>query len=81
MLRRHEQHLHAQFHKRITVSTEGGPVEVTLDIVADEFEPYATLGAWGELGEELAQVRVEANFSFTRASAAAWVEAGFAKPR
>ena len=81
VLRRHEQHLHAQFHKRITVSTEGGPVEVTLDIVADEFEPYATLGAWGELGEELAQVRVEANFSFTRASAAAWVEAGFAKPR
>ena len=42
VLRRHEQH-HAQFHKRITVSTEGGPVEVTLDIVADEFEPTPRL--------------------------------------
>lgn len=79
VLRRHEQHLHAQFHKRITVSTESGPVEVTLDIVADEFEPYAIIGAYDEFGEELAQQRVEANFKFSRASASAWVEGGFQK--
>ena len=81
VLRRHEQHLHAQFHKRITVSTEDGAIEVRLDIVPDEYEPYATLGAYDEFGEELAQQRVEASFKFNRATASAWVEGGFQKPR
>ena len=77
VLRRHEQHLHAMLHKRITVSTTHGPVEVTLDIVPDDYEPYAILSALDPFGEELAQVRVDAGFKLNRSSATKWVEGGF----
>jgi hypothetical protein len=36
VLRRHEQQLHAQLHKSTVVSSEGGELKVTLDIVPDE---------------------------------------------
>jgi len=78
--RRHEQQLHATLHKKITVSTQAGPVTVTLDIVPDEFEPYAVLGACDEAGEELASVRVEAGFKLSSASAHAWIEDEFRRP-
>ena len=81
VLRRHEQHLHAMLHKRITVSATDGPVEVTLDIVPDDYEPYAILSALDPFGEELAQVRVEAGFKLTRSSATKWVEGGFGAVR
>ncbi|MBL0285239.1 MAG: hypothetical protein IPQ01_15900 [Zoogloea sp.] len=77
VLRRHEQHLHAMLHKRITVSATDGPVEVTLDIVPDDYEPYAILSALDPFGEELAQVRVDAGFKLNRSSATKWVEGGF----
>ena len=77
VLRRHEQHLHAMLHKRITVSAADGPVEVTLDIVPDDYEPYAILSALDPFGEELAQVRVDAGFKLNRSSATKWVESGF----
>ena len=77
VLRRHEQHLHAMLHKRITVSAADGPVEVTLDIVPDDYEPYAILSALDPFGEELAQVRVDAGFKLNRSSATKWVEGGF----
>lgn len=77
VLRRHEQHLHAMLHKHITVSATAGPVEVTLDIVPDDYEPYAILSALDPFGEELARIRVEAGFKLNRASASAWVEGGF----
>ena len=77
VLRRHEQHLHAMLHKRITVSATHGPVEVTLDIVPDDYEPYAILSALDPFGEELAQVRVDAGFKLNRSSATKWVEGGF----
>ena len=80
VLRRHEQHLHAMLHKSITVSTVDGAVSVTLDIVPDDYEPYAILGARDALGEQLAEVRVEPGFKLTRASAAAWVDAEFRRP-
>src|SRR5215813_15223397 len=41
VLRRHEQQLHAQLHKRMSVESGEGSVEVTLDIVPDEDDPYA----------------------------------------
>ena len=81
VLRRHEQHLHAMLHKRITVSTTHGPVEVTLDIVPDDYEPYAILSALDPFGEELAQVRVDAGFKLNRSSATKWVEGGFGAVR
>jgi len=80
-VRRHEQQLHATLHQSITVSTKSEErVTVSLDIVPDEDNPHALLGAQGNDGEQLAQVRVAPSFKLNRASATAWVEGGFAKP-
>ena len=81
VLRRHEQQLHAQLHKSISVSVRGASFTVTLDIVPDEDDPYALLSAQDEFGEALAQVRVAPDFSLNRGSAAAWIEDEFRKPR
>jgi len=80
VLRRHEQQLHATLHKKLSVSTASGPISVTLDIVADEYDPYALLGAYDAAGEELARVRVDAGFKLTTASANAWLEDDFRRP-
>jgi hypothetical protein len=79
-VRRHEQQLHASLHQRIEVSAGGARVAVSLDIVPDEDNPYATLTAHDEAGEQLAQVRVAASFKLSRASAIAWADKQFQKP-
>ena len=81
VVRRHEQHMHALHHKKLTVNTGAGPVHVSLDIVADEYEPYAVLTARNAYGEELARVQVEAGFKLNGGSAGAWIENEFTKPR
>jgi len=81
VLRRHEQQLHAQRHKSISVSAESGRIDVTLDIVPDEDDPHGVLAACNPLGEQLAQVRVAPTFKLNMASATAWVEDEFRKPR
>jgi hypothetical protein len=82
VLRRHEQQLRAQLHKRVTVAaaTGEGDLEITLDIVPDEDDPYALLTALTAFGEQLAQVRVAPNFKLNKASAASWVENEFRRP-
>ena len=79
-VRRQEQQLHATLHQRIEVSANAGRVAVSLDIVPDEDNPYATLTAHDEAGELLAQVRVAASFKLSRASAIAWADQQFKKP-
>jgi hypothetical protein len=79
-VRRHEQQLHASLHQSITVTAKSGRVTVTLDIVPDEDNPYAMLGATDESGSELARVKVAASFKLTRTSASAWVDGGFQRP-
>ena len=82
VIRRHEQQLHAQSHKSVRVHTEGAAyISVNLDIVADEFDPYATLSAFDPYGEELARVRCAPNFKLSVASATAWIETGFRRPQ
>ena len=81
VLARHEQHQHAMLHKSVTVDVGSARVTVSLDIKPDEDDPSAQLSACDESGEELARVRVEANFKLTRASATAWVERGYTAPR
>src|SRR5687767_10208820 len=81
VLRRHEQQLHALHHKNVSVDSPSGRIKVTLDIVPDEDDPHALLAAFDALGERLAQVRVSAAFKLGVASAEAWVEDGFRKPR
>ena len=81
VLRRHEQQLHAMLHKSLFVNAEAGRIEVILDIVPDEDDPYALLSARDEYGEQLAQVRVSANFKLSPSSAQSWIENEFKAPR
>jgi hypothetical protein len=80
VLRRHEQQLHAQLHKSVFVMSQGGRVEVTLDIVPDDDDAHAVLTAIDADGVELAQVRVPAGFKLNASSASAWIDVGFVKP-
>ena len=80
VIRRHEQHLRSVLHKNITISTADARWLVTLDIVPDEDDPHALLGAHDAVGERLAQVRVQAGFKLNTASAQAWVDDDFRKP-
>lgn len=80
VLRRHEQQLHATLHKRVETDSPTGRVCVTLDIVADEYEPYAVLAAHDTLGEQLAQIRVRPDFRLTAATAQAWINDGYRRP-
>ena len=81
VLRRHEQQLHGQLHKSLFVMAPAGRIEVRLDIVPDDDDAHALLTALDSEGAELAQVRVAANFKLGPASAAAWIDSGFLKPR
>ncbi|QJD99529.1 hypothetical protein HH212_05420 [Massilia forsythiae] len=81
VIRRHEQQRHAMLHKHTTVSTADGELKVTLDIVPEEDNPYAILTAIDEMGEQVAQARVEPGFKLSPSSAAAWVENDFRAPR
>ncbi|MDO9597609.1 MAG: hypothetical protein Q7J47_07800 [Azoarcus sp.] len=78
--RRHEQQLHAMLHKKLSVSAEAGQIDVTLDIVPDEFDPYAVLSAYDADGEQLAQLRVDAGFKLSERSANAWIANDFRTP-
>jgi len=49
--------------------------------VPDEENPTATLTAVDEGGDELAQVRTSPGFKLNRASATAWADSGYLKPR
>ena len=80
VLQRHRQQAHAMLHKRLTVFALDAQWDVRLDITPDEYEPYATLSAFNELGEEVAQVRVPPDFRLGVASATAWISGGFARP-
>jgi hypothetical protein len=80
VLRRHEQQLHALLHKSVNVTSTSGQLNIKLDIVPDEDSPYALLSAYDALGEQLAQVRVAANFKLGMQSATQWIESDFRKP-
>lgn len=81
VLQRHAQQRHAALHKRQTVFARDRQWEVRLDIVPDEYEPHALLSALDDAGEEVARVRVRPDFRLGSASATAWVEDDFRRPR
>jgi len=80
VLRRHEQQLHAQLHKSVSVDTAATRVLVTLDIVPDDDHPSALLTATDAAGTELAKVSVSPGFKLSATSAAAWIANEFRKP-
>ena len=79
-VRRQEQQEYARLHQSVTVTVAGARWRVNLDIVPDEYEPYAHLSAFDEFGDELARVRVRPDFKLNAASAGAWVDAGYPRP-
>ena len=81
VLRRHEQQLHAQLNKSVAVTVQGRRLRVALSIVPDDEGATATLSATDDLGEELARVAVAPTFRLTSASATAWAEGDFERPR
>ena len=80
VIRRHEQHLHAMYHKNLSVDTASGRIRVSLDIVPDEDDPHALLAAHDAFGEQLAEVRVAPGFKLSATSATAWIDDEFRKP-
>ena len=80
VIRRHEQHAHAELHKEVTVTARAGRITVKLDITPDEDDPYAELSAFDADGDQLARVRVGARFRLSATSASAWIENEFRKP-
>ncbi|MBX9835260.1 MAG: hypothetical protein K2X65_03700 [Burkholderiaceae bacterium] len=81
VLRRHEQQLHAQLNKSVTITAHGERLRVLLTIVPDEEGASATLSAHNPLCQELARVPVPAAFKLTVDSASAWVAGGFERVR
>ena len=65
--------MQARLHRQVSIATEAGAFVVTLDIVPDDDEPYATLAARDADGQEVARKRVDAGFRLTADSAAAWL--------
>ncbi|MEO5698079.1 MAG: hypothetical protein ABIQ60_13210 [Burkholderiaceae bacterium] len=80
VLRRHEQQLHAELHKRVMVNAASDRISVTLDIVPDDDNPTAVLSAFDAAGTELARVGVAPDFRLNAASAADWVQNDFRRP-
>ena len=80
-VRRHEQQLHAELHQSITITASSGRVTVNLDIVPDEENPFATLSAYDDGGDLLAEIKTNASFKLNRASAERWAASSFEKPR
>ncbi len=82
VLRRHEQQLHAQLHKHVSVGTGSQRIRVALQIVPDEDNPHAVLSAHDESGAQLGQTRVAPDFKLSATSAEAWIDNGYAaRPR
>ncbi len=80
VLRRHEHQLQALLHKKLAVDGDLGPIFITLDIVPDEDNPYATLAAEDANGEPLGKVRVGPDFKLNPSSARAWIDDEFRQP-
>ncbi len=80
VLRRHEQQLHAQLNRNVTVTVEGRRIRVALAIVPDEEGATASLVAEDGFGEELGRVAVSPAFKLNVRSAQAWIDSGFMRP-
>ncbi len=80
VLRRHEQQLHAQLNRNVTVMADGRRIRVALTIVPDEDGATASLVAADDFGEELGRVAVSPTFKLNVDNALEWVASGFVRP-
>jgi hypothetical protein len=71
------QQLHAQLHRSVTVSAEGGErLQVDLDVIPDEDDPHAFITVRDRTGQVVSRSRVGAGFKLTTSSARAWLDGG-----
>ena len=77
VIRRHKQQQDAMLHKSVYVTANAKTTKVVLNIIPDEDDPSALLSAFDEMGNQLAQIRVEPTFKLTNTSAAKWIESDF----
>ncbi len=80
-IRRSEQQLFAELNKNLSLTLGGKRIRVELAIVPDDEGATASLRALDEFAEELARVSVSPAFKLDVASAQAWIESGYARPR
>lgn len=80
VLRRHEQQLHADLNRNVTVTVDERRIRVAMAIVPDDEGATASLTAEDEFGEKLGRVAVSPGFKLNVHSAQAWVASGFARP-
>jgi hypothetical protein len=81
VLTRHAAQERARLHRSVDVTdAEGNRVRVDLDIVPDEDDPHGLLSAHDAAGEQLGQVRVEANWKLSAKSAETWLRGGMRSP-
>jgi len=80
VLRRHEQQLHAQLNRNVTVTAGGRRIRVAMAIVPDEDGATASLVAEDDVGDELGRVSVSPAFTLNATTALSWVESGFVRP-
>ena len=66
--------------KRLAIAWEGRWYDVSLELVPEEYEPYAVLSAVDDGGTTVATHKVAANYKFNRDVANAWVQGGFQNP-
>ena len=81
VIRRHEQQLHAQLNRNVSVTVDGRRIRVALAIVPDEDGATASLVAVDDFGEELGRSVVPPNFKLDVGSALTWATSGYARPR
>lgn len=70
----------ATLKKRLAIAWEGRWYDVVLELMPEEYEPYAELSATDDAGQQVAKHRVAANFKFNRDVANDWVRGGFTAP-
>jgi hypothetical protein len=70
----------AALKKKLAIAWGGKWFDVTLEVVADEYEPHALLSAVDDAGQIVAKHRVAPNLRFTRDTMNDWVRAGFPQP-
>ena len=76
---RTEQQARARLHREVEVGWAPERTFVHLDIVADEDYPYGILSAFDEAGEQLAKMKVRADYKLNPDTAKAWIESDYKK--
>jgi hypothetical protein len=70
----------AALKKKLAIAWEGRWYTVQLELVPDEYEPYALLSAIDDAAQTVAKHRVAMSYQLTSDAANAWVRAGFPSP-